>query len=438
MKMKTNQLILGGMTAMLFACSAPQKDFVLTGKIENSPVSYILVGDGTKSVEKADTIHLAADGTFNYTYRCEKPSFGFLYVPEKAFYNLIMINGCNSQLTADANRPLESKWEGDLKEAYAFKKAVDMKFSGKTEAPHTSFTEMKQVFAAFVDSVKNAIDQIPEKDFQALELESLKSSIDYNILNYHEQLASAQKPADSDVEYNRFMEKVDLNNKDNLQVYLRWKEACAGREKKPSCLAMLQLVKQKVTNPKTLEAITMSLLIDYFSDIDANLEEVYNTGITLLKDQKDKEYITGLYDKHKRLIPGTDAIDCELTTPEGKTLKLSDLYGKVLYLDIWATWCGPCCEEIPYMEKLAEHFKNDKRVELISISIDAKKKEWLNKLAKDKPQWKQFLCGDFTDKYGITGIPCFLMIDKFGKLITMQAPKPSEENCIEFIKEHLK
>lgn len=59
-----------------------------------------------------------------------------------------------------------------------------------------------------------------------------------------------------------------------------------------------------------------------------------------------------MYNANKKLIPGADAIDCQLEDINGKTIKLSDLYGKVLYLDIWATWCGPCCEEIPYMENL--------------------------------------------------------------------------------------
>ncbi len=436
--MKIKQLVVCSISAMLFSCSASQKDFVLTGQIDNNPAGYILFGDGIKSVQDADTIHVAADGTFTYTYRCEKPSFGFLYVPDKAFYNLILINGCNTHFTADLNHPFESDWTGDLKEAYAFKKVIDVAFTEKEEAQYSSFTEMRQALTAFSDSVKTAIEKIPQKEFRSLQLESMKNSADDYFLNYHEQLTSAEKPVGSDSAYNKYMESLDMNNKKNLEVYLNWKEKCAGRKKGGAYLFMLELAKQKATNPKTLEAVVMNLMMSYFSEADANLEQVYNTAMTLLKEKKNQEYITELYNTHKKLMPGTDAVDCDLSTPEGKMLKLSDLYGKVLYLDIWATWCGPCCEEIPYMEKLHEHFKNDKRVELISISIDTNKKAWLNKLAQDKPQWKQYLCGEFIKRYGITGIPCFLMIDKSGKIITVQAPRPSAEHCIEFIEKQLK
>ena len=145
-----------------------------------------------------------------------------------------------------------------------------------------------------------------------------------------------------------------------------------------------------------------------------------------------------MYNANKKLIPGADAIDCQLEDINGKTIKLSDLYGKVLYLDIWATWCGPCCEEIPYMEKLAQHFKGDNRIVPISISVDRKKKDWSAKLKADKPEWSQYLCPDFTDLYGIAGIPCFILIDTKGKIITTKAPRPSDPECINFISKYLK
>lgn len=135
---------------------------------------------------------------------------------------------------------------------------------------------------------------------------------------------------------------------------------------------------------------------------------------------------------------GTDAIDAVLENPEGKTCRLSDLFGKFTYIDVWATWCGPCCAEIPHLEKLAAHFKGDDRVQFISLSVDAGKKAWLAKLEKDRPGWPQFILSPdeakrFMEAWGISDIPRFIMIDKDGKIFAADAPRPSDENIVSAI-----
>ena len=128
-------------------------------------------------------------------------------------------------------------------------------------------------------------------------------------------------------------------------------------------------------------------------------------------------------------------------TPQ--TAVLGRAGGKALFIDCWATWCGPCCGEIPYMEKLHEHFKNSKDVELISISLDSNKKKWLQKLKEDKPKWRQFICPDnfksqLCQNYDIDAIPRFLFFDKEGRIISLDAKRPSEQDIIRYIDENLK
>lgn len=85
------------------------------------------------------------------------------------------------------------------------------------------------------------------------------------------------------------------------------------------------------------------------------------------------------------------ALDFEMMTPEGKMLKFSEVWGKVVYIDIWSTWCGPCCEEIPYVAKLVEHYKDNPEIEFISISLDKNLKDWRNFLESHQSEWKQFV-----------------------------------------------
>lgn len=136
----------------------------------------------------------------------------------------------------------------------------------------------------------------------------------------------------------------------------------------------------------------------------------------------------------EQVQPG-DALpyDPTLESPEGKTVRLSSLTGKVLYIDIWATWCGPCCAEIPHLEKLVERFKGNDKVKFISISIDSNKDAWLKKIEKDKPEWPQYLLSDeenkkFAETMGITGIPRFMIIGTDGKFISPDASRPSDSN----------
>lgn len=160
-------------------------------------------------------------------------------------------------------------------------------------------------------------------------------------------------------------------------------------------------------------------------------------------NRKGWEEADKVYAHYVKLKKGSLAADFTMTDKDGKVFSLKDFRGKALFIDCWATWCGPCCGEIPYMEKLHEHFKNSKDVELISISLDSNKKKWLQKLKEDKPKWRQFICPDnfksqLCQNYDIDAIPRFLFFDKEGRIISLDAKRPSEQDIIRYIDENLK
>lgn len=133
----------------------------------------------------------------------------------------------------------------------------------------------------------------------------------------------------------------------------------------------------------------------------------------------------------KKTRAGLPAIDFEFTATDGSKAKLSDLYGKVLYIDVWATWCGPCRKEIPYVEKHVEHYKDNDRVRFVSISVDDDREAWLELLAKDKPQWTQFNADPeqnsvMSKAYGISGIPRFIIVNADGTIRDADAFRPSD------------
>jgi len=127
----------------------------------------------------------------------------------------------------------------------------------------------------------------------------------------------------------------------------------------------------------------------------------------------------------------------------GKT-KLSDLKGKYIYIDLWATWCAPCRAEIPYLQKLEEQY-HGKNIEFVSISIDK---------AKDNEKWKKFVTdkhlggtqlfadkdweSEFVVNYGVTGIPRFILIDPKGNIVSSDASRPSDPKLQEQLNSLLK
>jgi len=131
-----------------------------------------------------------------------------------------------------------------------------------------------------------------------------------------------------------------------------------------------------------------------------------------------------------QLKPGDAAYAFSYPDKEGKTVKMSDLKGKVVLVDVWATWCGPCKEEIPYLKKLEEEMKGTD-VQVVSISVDeAKDKDkWLKMIKDDQLGGLQLFATGWSDiakYYKINGIPRFMVFDKEGKIVTIDSPRPSD------------
>lgn len=105
-------------------------------------------------------------------------------------------------------------------------------------------------------------------------------------------------------------------------------------------------------------------------------------------------------------------------TLSGKQFNLDDMHGRVVLIDFWATWCGPCNEELPHMKKLADQYKNDP-FEIVSISWDSDAEKWKKFIEANGMTWNQYLDADHsvTKMFGIDAIPHYFTIDANGVLM---------------------
>jgi thiol-disulfide isomerase/thioredoxin len=125
----------------------------------------------------------------------------------------------------------------------------------------------------------------------------------------------------------------------------------------------------------------------------------------------------------KRTSPGAKFTDVELATPDGTPVKLSDYVGKgkLVLVDFWASWCGPCRREMPNIVEIYKDYKGDK-FEIVGISLDSNGDAWKGAIKELGITWPQMsdLKGwgsEGAQLYAVNSIPCVLLIDGEGTIV---------------------
>ncbi|TAE70254.1 MAG: TlpA family protein disulfide reductase [Bacteroidetes bacterium] len=117
-------------------------------------------------------------------------------------------------------------------------------------------------------------------------------------------------------------------------------------------------------------------------------------------------------------VAQTEVADIKLPNEKNRVTSISELRGKVVLIDFWASWCGPCIRSFPKVKALYDTYKS-KGFEVVGVSVDDNQKAWLKAIAENQLPWKHMIDakGEVASKWDINFIPQTFLLNKKGELI---------------------
>lgn len=205
----------------------------------------------------------------------------------------------------------------------------------------------------------------------------------------------------------------------------------------PKTVAQMKYAADRLSDPVVKEIILHHIAAAYVDNFGvkdiSEMENIYHTYVrdTLLTSSFAKKYERWDLSRPGKRSPGFRAPDVD-----GKVHTLADFRGKYVYIDMWATWCGPCKREMPYLKALEEEFK-DAEIVFIGLSVDKDKAAWENMVRQGELTGVQLYLGTgsrFQEGYRVEAIPRFILLDKEGVIISNDMSRPSAKETAETLR----
>ena len=220
-----------------------------------------------------------------------------------------------------------------------------------------------------------------------------------------------------------FLQVNSVKGSENMSMYMQYNNLVAASASDPATKAAMPAAVEKMLrdNPKLLMS---AFLVTYF-------EEAFDDYVSLFRTVRDgtvgsypnHPFVRHIDQKVRSVIAvGDEAPDIELPDPNGQMRKLSDLRGKVVLIDFWASWCGPCRRENPNVVRTYYRYR-DKGFEVFSVSLDQQRDKWIEAIRNDGLVWPNHV-SDLRGwssaggrLYGIMSIPATVLVDRDGRVL---------------------
>jgi thiol-disulfide isomerase/thioredoxin len=446
------KLVLLSLVALTFAaCSTSgPKTAEINGKIDNLETKFaLLISKGI-----TDTITVNEDGTFAKKIVIDGPSYFSLRVARVSNTIFVMPN---KKLTFNfdiKNVEAGPSYIGDLEKINNYLSKANKPFAEITKDFKGLYMLPKDEFTAKLDSVKIKITSLQKEmgvnnktfiEFENARIDYRLKGMLFDYPSYNARF-SGNEYTPNDEDY-AFMKEVNLGNAKHFSIgeytnlinkhiqQIHYKsvsdDANKGKSEFEYSVMLFDLIDSLVANVEIadyLKYLSTSETVKWESlEVSKNVSGHF---IANAKTAVYREAIEKSFAKRMLLAPGQPAPDFTLTGIDGKEYSLKDFRGQLVYIDFWATWCGPCRREIPFLKKLKEDYAK-KAITILGISLDDDKDAWV-KMVNDEPlkgiqlHAEKAWNSDVAKNYQIYGIPTFVLIDAEGKIIEYPASRPSE------------
>jgi len=442
-------------TLAIISCkNEPEIEYaIISGTIKNTEKTETkLYSQYTLEVEKE--IKLDESGNFKDTIYIEDNNL-FVLMGAKGAVEMLLKKGAEINITYDAkdfeNTVKITGNTANISKYLLNKDKLTSKFvTDRTEVFKKEEADFQKIYSDLKQAEEDLLFNYEglSEDFKATE----KRNINYNYLgnlnnyeNYHSYYTKKEDFKVSD-DFLKELDNLEYDKENDFLYSLSYRglvssktqeEAMeiAKRDSIPRDIAVLK----SIANVKN-QTIKNKLLYDeakYGVTYTNNLEDFYAIYKANSTNEKNNSKIEESYNSLKKLAKGNPSP--QFTNYEnfaGGTTSSEDLKGKYVYIDVWATWCGPCIAEIPSLKKVEEQF-HDKNIQFLSISIDKEKDhdKWKEMVADKNLGGMQLMADNnweskFVTDYMIKGIPRFILIDDKGNIIDANAPRPSDEKLV--------
>ncbi|MFB6307576.1 MAG: TlpA family protein disulfide reductase, partial [Flavobacteriales bacterium] len=221
--------------------------------------------------------------------------------------------------------------------------------------------------------------------------------------------------------------------KQKTQVTKRFIE---NHSNSPASLTALSILRKPAAHVNTYQKVYKNLKdklghSQHMNFLEAKIDKFKKKRAEKRKNKKLRKMA------RNKIKVGKKAPDIKMKTPSGDELALSSIKDKVVLIDFWASWCGPCRKANPHVVKLYNKYK-DKGFEIFGVSLDKNKRKWVQAIKQDGLKWKHVsdLKGwqsKAAAKYGVSSIPYTVLIDKEGKIIAKKLRGKDLEKKLEEI-----